>query len=78
MPVYFFNARINNELILDPEGQDLSDPDQAWIAARAAIREMIHSGDASPGLLRSVMEVTDHHGDIVFEYPFSEALGEAP
>jgi len=73
MPVYFFNARINGELILDPEGQDLRDPDRAWEAARGAILELLH-GEAQPALLNSTMEVTDAHGDIVLEFPFSEAL----
>lgn len=75
MPRYFFNARINDELILDPEGQELRDPDQAWVAARAAILDLIKAETASAGLLRSVMEVTDERGEIVFAYPFSEALG---
>jgi hypothetical protein len=74
MPLYFFNARINGELILDPEGQQLRDPDQAWVAARAAIGELIQGEGSSAGLLRSVMEVTDERGEIVFEFPFSEAL----
>ncbi len=74
MPRYFFNARINDELILDPEGRELRDPDQAWVAAQAAILDLIKGENASAGLLRSVMEVTDQHGEIVFEFPFSEAL----
>lgn len=73
MPLYFFNARINGDLILDPEGQELRDPDLAWEAARTAILALLH-GDAQAGLLQSTMEVTDAHGDIVFEFPFSEAL----
>ncbi len=78
MPLYFFNARISGELILDPEGQELRDPERAWEAARAAILELLH-GDAQPGLLNSTMEVTNDHGDVIFEFPFSEALiPEAP
>lgn len=73
MPLYFFNARINGDLILDPEGQDLRDPDRAWEAARAAILDLL-PGNARPALLNSTMEVTDAHGDIVLEFPFSEAL----
>jgi hypothetical protein len=75
MPRYFFNARINDELILDPDGRELRDPDQAWEAARAAILDLVKSQDATAGLLRSVMEVTDAHGEIVLEFPFAEALG---
>lgn len=73
MPLYFFNARINGELILDPEGQELSDADRAWEAAQAAILKLLH-GDAQPALLNSTMEVSDAHGEIVFEFPLSEAL----
>lgn len=74
MTRFFFNARINGELILDPEGQELSDADAAWAAARRIVGELVGAENASPGLLNSVMEVTDRHGDIVFELPFSEAL----
>lgn len=73
MPLYFFNARINGELILDPEGQELRDADAAWETARSAILELLH-GQVQAALLNSTMEVTDAHGDIVLEFPFSEAL----
>ena len=35
MPRYFFNTRIGDELIPDPEGEVLRDPDSAWEIARA-------------------------------------------
>ena len=41
MPRYFFNTRIGNELILDPEGEVLRDADHAWHAARTTIREIL-------------------------------------
>ncbi|MGY3289577.1 hypothetical protein ACVWWP_002644 [Bradyrhizobium sp. LM3.6] len=34
MPKYFFNTRIGNELIVDPEGEVLRNPDRAWEVAR--------------------------------------------
>ena len=37
MPRYFFNARIGDELITDPEGEELRDPDRAWEVARAMV-----------------------------------------
>lgn len=40
MPRYFFNTRIADELISDPEGEELRDPDRAWEIARAMIREL--------------------------------------
>src|SRR6202035_1740051 len=30
MPRYFFNTRIGDELISDPEGEELRNPDPAW------------------------------------------------
>ena len=73
MPRYFFNARIGDELINDPEGEELQDPDRAWEVARAMIRELLKTEDAE-GLLRASLEVTDDQGDIVLEFPFEEAL----
>jgi hypothetical protein len=75
MPRYFFNARIGDELITDPEGEELLDPDRAWEVARAMIRELLKTEDAE-GLLRASLEVTDDQGEIVLEFPFAEALLE--
>jgi hypothetical protein len=70
MPRYFFNARIGDELIPDPEGEELQDPDRAWEVARA----MILKTEDAEGLLRASLEVTDDQGEIVLEFPFAEAL----
>ncbi len=77
MPRYYFNTRIGDELIADPEGEELRDPDRAWEVAHAMIEELLKSEDAQ-GLLRAVLEVTDDQGDIVLEFPFTEALLELP
>jgi hypothetical protein len=69
MPRYFFNARIGDELIPDPEGEELQDPDRAWEVARAMIQELLKTEDAE-GLLRASLEVTDDQGEIVLEFPF--------
>ena len=61
MPRYFFNTRIGDELIADPEGEELRDPDRAWEVARAMIRELLKTEDAED-LLRAVLEVTDDRG----------------
>ena len=74
MPRYFFNTRIGNELIADPEGEELRDPDRAWQVARAMIRELLKTEGAQDGLLSATLEVTDDEGEIVLEFPFSEAL----
>jgi hypothetical protein len=78
MPRYFFNTRIGDELIDDPEGEDLRDPDRAWEVARAMILELIRSEGADGALLNAVIEVTDDDGEIVLEFPFSEALLDLP
>ncbi len=78
MPRYFFNTRIGGDLIPDKEGADLRDPDHAWEVARATIRKLLK---AQPGetagrshLMTAILEVTDSAGEIVLEFPFSEAL----
>jgi hypothetical protein len=73
MPRYYFNTRIGDELVADPEGEELRDPDRAWEVARAMIAELLKSEDAQ-GLLKAVIEVTDDQGEIVLEFPFTEAL----
>jgi hypothetical protein len=74
MPRYFFNTRIGNELISDPEGEDLRDADRAWEIARAMIRELLKTEGSERGLLNAILEVTDDAGEIVLEFPFAEAL----
>jgi hypothetical protein len=74
MPRYFFNTRIGDELISDPEGEELRDPDRAWEIARAMIRELLKTEGTGSGLLNAVLEVTDDEGEIVLELPFTEAL----
>lgn len=74
MPRYFFNTRIGAELLLDPEGEELRDPDHAWEVARTTVRELLSNQAASPELLKAVLEVSDEGGEIVLELPFSEAV----
>ena len=74
MPRYFFNTRIRNELISDPEGEELRDSDRAWQVARAMIRALLKTEGAQDSLLSATLEVTDDEGEIVLEFPFSEAL----
>ena len=78
MPRYFFNTRIGDELIVDPDGEELRDPDRAWEIARAMILELLRSEGASPTLLSAIIEVMDDDGEIVLEFPFSEAIVELP
>jgi hypothetical protein len=78
MPRYFFNTRIGNELILDPDGEDLRNPDHAWEVARQMILEVLKSEGTQPTLLEAIIEVTDVEGEIVLEFPFTEALLDMP
>jgi hypothetical protein len=74
MPRYFFNTRIGDELIADPEGEVLRDPDSAWEIARAMIQELLKTEGADGSLLKAILEVTDDAGEIVLEFPFTEAI----
>lgn len=78
MPRYFFNTRIGDELIADPKGAELRDPDRAWEMARVMIRELLKAEGAGGGLLHAVLEVTDDEGEKVLEFPFAEAILDAP
>jgi hypothetical protein len=78
MPRYFFNTRIGEELVADPEGEVLRNPDRAWEVARAMILELLKSEGTSSALLNAVVEVTDEGGEIVLEFPFAEAILDSP
>jgi hypothetical protein len=78
MPRYFFNTRIGDELILDPDGEDLHNPDRAWEVARQMILEVVKSEGTQRALLAAVIEVTDDEGEVVLEFPFTEALLDLP
>ncbi len=74
MPRYFFNMQIAGDHVRDSEGVVLADPDEAWQVARTTIRELLIDEDQSRFLLTAVLEVTDTEGEVVLEFPFSEAL----
>jgi hypothetical protein len=79
MPRYFFHTRIGADLVSDPDGQDLRDPDHAWATARTLALQLLQGAASDPELLRAVIEVQDGAGEIVLEYPLSEAVeAEAP
>ena len=78
MPRYFFNARIGDELVRDPEGEELRDADRAWEMAQTMIRELLKIEGAEGGLLNAILEVTDDRGEVVLEFPFTEAILDGP
>ena len=77
MPRYYFNTRIGDELISDPDGEVLRDADRAWEMARAMIRELLKTEGTDGALLNATIEVTDDEGEIVLEFPFTEAILDA-
>ena len=77
MPLYFFNTRLGDELVVDPEGEELRNADHAWEVARAMILQLMRSEGTPSDLLKAVLEVTDKDGEIMLEFPFTEALLDA-
>jgi len=78
MPRYFFNTRIGDDLIPDVEGEELRDADHAWEVAKAMILGLLEDQGEHQNLLTASVMVTDQKGDVVLEFPFSEALIAPP
>ena len=78
MPRYFFNTRIGDDIIPDVEGEELRDADHAWQVAKAMIEELLEDQGDDPKLLAATLVVTDQRGDVVLEFPFSEAVVVEP
>ena len=74
VPRYFFHTRINDETVADPDGRSLRDPDQAWEAARALALQLLQGAATDPELLQAVLLVEDEAGEVVLEFPLSEAV----
>lgn len=77
MARFYFNTRIGDDVIRDPEGEELRDADHAWDVARAMVRHLIRTEEGTPVLYTAILEVADPDGEIVLELPFSEALIES-
>ncbi|MER2269684.1 DUF6894 family protein [Methylobacterium oxalidis] len=73
MPRYAFTVIIGADAPAEPYIRSLDDADAAWEAARAMIVDLM-AASADPRLLSASMVVTDEADEIVFEFPFSEAL----
>ncbi len=74
MPRYFFNTRIGPDMVPDRDGEELRDADHAWQVARSLILQLLEEDNGQTGLLAASVVVTDAAGEIVLEFPFSEAL----
>ena len=75
MPKYFFNIHIGEDVLGDPDGQSLRDPDQAWEVAKAMAQNLMDTQFEKPiNWASSHIEVKDDLDEIVLEFPFLEAL----
>jgi hypothetical protein len=75
MPRYFFNVHIGDDVLEDPDGQDLRDADQAWEVARAMARNLLQTEFSQPVNWASChIEVKDDLDEIVLEFPILEAI----
>ena len=74
MPRYFFNTRIGDDTIPDVEGEELRDADHAWEVAKAMIVDLLEEQHEYPNILTASLVVTDQKGEVVLEFPFSEAV----
>jgi len=75
MPRYYFNVHIGEDALIDPEGQDLRNPDQAWNVAKAMAQNLMNTKFEKPiNWAASYIEVKDDVDEVVLELPFLEAL----
>jgi len=75
MPRYFFNVHIGQDALVDPEGQNLRDADQAWEVAQAMALNLMNTEFERPvNWAASHIEVKDDQDEIVLEFPFLEAI----
>ena len=75
MPRFFFSLRCPDGSVIDPDGAEFANADEAYdMAARTARTLMATDTDGEGDWLRCVFEVADEAGEVVFELPFSEAM----
>jgi hypothetical protein len=78
MQRYFFHTHIGDDVVVDPDGRELPNADAAWTAARLLARQLLQGADSDPQLLGAVLFVEDAEGEIVLEFPLSEAVTLEP
>ncbi|MBJ6124336.1 DUF6894 family protein [Microvirga splendida] len=79
MPRYFFNVQIGQDILPDPDGQELRDADQAWEVAQAMARNLMGTAFERPvNWASALIEVKDEQDEIVLEFPFLEAVPFKP
>ena len=73
MPAYRFTVTIDDHAPHEPVFRHLRDADAAWDEAGRLAREIwAASGDRR--LMQAVVVVTDTDGEILLEFPFTEAI----
>ncbi|GJE39970.1 DUF6894 family protein [Methylobacterium persicinum] len=78
MPRYFFHTHIGEDVIVDPDGRELANADEAWEAAKVLALQLLQGADSDPDLLKAVLFVSDDAADLVLEFPLTEALTAEP
>ncbi|GLS44113.1 DUF6894 family protein [Methylobacterium brachythecii] len=78
MPRYFFHTHIDDDVIVDPDGRELADPDAAWAAARVLALQLLQGAESDPALFQAVLFVTDDSETVVLEFPLIDALVAEP
>lgn len=75
MPRYFFNVHMGEDILSDPEGQNLRDADQAWEVAKAMAENLMNTEFERPiNWTICHIEVKDDRDEILLEFPFLEAV----
>lgn len=77
MPRYFFHTHIDGDVLADAAGTELHDADAAWTVAHDSAEATLRA-NADPRLIGAVLVVTDADGEVVFEFPFAEAVTVEP
>jgi hypothetical protein len=74
MPRYFFHTQFGAQTLKDESGLVLRDPDAAWERARALAASLLATQAGDARLLAAIIAVHDEAGEIVLEFPVSEAV----
>ncbi len=78
MPRYFFHTHIGDDVVVDPDGNELADLDAAREAAKILALQLLQGADSDPDLLKAVLFVADETEEVVLEFPLVDALVAGP
>ncbi|MFG1424122.1 DUF6894 family protein [Roseixanthobacter liquoris] len=74
MPRYFFHTQFGADTLTDTDGVVLRDPDAAWERAHSLAASLLATQAGDARLLAAIIAVQDEAGEIVLEFPVSEAV----